>query len=266
VPVFIEADGTSLLAGSAMKMVPLEIFVSALDAQGTVVDSFDQGLQLNIEKMDVMLLDTGVKFFGHLELPPGDVSLRVLVRNVETGAFGKRSLALHVPAWADAAPVLLQPFFPERTGRWAMVREQPRGELRDAAYPFVLGAKPYVPAVQPAVQPGQSIPVTLIGYHLGGGDLQARAQVQTADGRDVAGGTLQLGGRENGGGEAGVVEAKDLGGAGGGERPEVLRAMFQAPRELPPGPYRLVITVSGAGGSESSTSPFIVAAAAPSGR
>jgi hypothetical protein len=49
---------------------------------------------------------------------------------------------------------------------------------------------------------------------------------------------------------------------GEGTGPDVYRAVFRAPQSLAPGEYRLVVTITGASGSQTVTSRFTVAAAA----
>jgi VWFA-related protein len=248
VPVIVEAEGASLLAGQSGKALPAEIYAYAVDAQGTIADYFDQVLGLDVEKAGAALRQGGLKFFGHLELPPGEYSVRVLLRNGETGAWGKRATLVNVPAFAAAKPVLLPPFFPEASGRWTVVRESPRGQQRDASYPFTVGERAYVPAAVPELVPGQTAAVALVGYHMGDSEVQAQARVLGADGRDLGGGELRLAGRE----------------AGAGGRPDVWRAVFQAPPGLAPGRYQLVVTVTGPGGSETGATLFsIPAPAAP---
>ena len=244
VPVVVEADGATLFAGSAGKNVRTEIYVNAVDAQGSILDSFDQGMQLNVEQAGPALRQGGLKFFGHLELPPGEYSVRVLLRNGETGAYGKRAVTVTVPAFGGEGPVLLQPFFPEAAGRWAVVRELPRGEQRNATYPFTVGERAYVPAALPTLAPGEAAAVALVGYRLGDGELAAQARIESADGRDLGSGELRLAGRE----------------PGNGVQPDVYRAVFRAPQGLSSGQYRLVITVTGPAGSRTVTSPFSVAA------
>jgi VWFA-related protein len=246
VPVVVEADGGTLLAGSDGKTMTAELYVNAVDAHGSIRDSFDQRMQLDIEKAGPALRQGGLKFFGHLELPPGDFSVRVMLRNGETGAYGKRSIVVTVPAFGGAAPVLLPPFFPDTAGRWTVVRERPRGEQQNVSYPFVVGQRAYVPAALPILTPGQPAAVALVGYNLGEGDVAAQAKVQSADGRDLGAGEISLAGRV----------------PGEGTGPDVYRAVFRAPQSLAPGEYRLVVTITGASGSQTVTSRFTVAAAA----
>jgi VWFA-related protein len=246
VPVVVEADGGTLLAGGDGKTMTAELYVNAVDAHGSVRDSFDQRLQLDVEKAGAALRQGGLKFFGHLELPPGDFSVRVMLRNGETGTYGKRSIVVTVPAFGGAAPVLLPPFFPDTAGRWTVVRERPRGEQQNVSYPFVVGQQAYVPAARPILTPGQQAAVALVGYNLGEGELAAQAKVQSADGRDLGAGEISVAGRV----------------PGDGTSPDVYRAIFRAPQSLAPGEYRLVVTITGASGSQTVTSRFTVAAAA----
>jgi VWFA-related protein len=265
VPVVIEADGATLLAGNGPKVVPAEIYVYAVDAQGSIRDYFDQTLQVDVDKAGKQLRQGGLKYFGHLELPPGEYSVRVLLRNGATGAYGRRATLVTVPAFGVAEPVLLPPLFPEASGRWTVVREAPRGQQKDATYPFTVGQRAYMPAALPTLHPGEAAAVALVGYNLveapaepaaaacretpcspAGDRLEAQARVQSADGRDVGGGDLRLGAREPG--------------ADGG--PEVWKAVFRAPQGLAPGQYRLIVTVNGNRGTQTGTTLFTVAAPA----
>jgi VWFA-related protein len=242
VPVVIEVDGPTLLAGKQEAKLPVEIYVYALDQNGSVQDFVTQTVALDLTKAESALKQSGLKFFGHVDLPPGSYSLRTLVRNGSTGNSSLRVSDLVVPAAGQA--VLLPAFFPETPGHWLMIREQPRGGKEQAAYPFMAKNQPYIPSSKPLLHPGQDTRVVLQGYNLGSGDLKAEARVVGADGKEVPG-ALQ------------VVE-KDSSGGG----PVRMLASFRPP-ELPPGDYALRVTLTdGAGKSETSTARFAVAAGA----
>ena len=236
----------TLLAGGTGggKALPVEIYAYAVDAQGSILDYFDQTLRLDVDKAGPVLRQGGLKFFGHLELPAGDYSVRVLVRNGETGAYGKLAVLVTVPPFAGDRPVLLPPFFPEASGRWTVARESPRGEQQGAAYPFTVGRAAYVPAAMPSLRSGEAAAVALVGYNLGAGQVEAQARVQAADGRDLGAGELRVSGRA----------------AGSGSGPDVFTAVFRAPEGLAPGQYRLIVTVTVPGGSQTGTSLFRVPA------
>jgi len=248
VAVVIEADGASLLNGTAGEVLPVEVYAYAIDTAGAVQDFFSQSMRFELAKVIPLLDRTGLKFFGHLDLPPGDYSLRVLVRNAGNGDFGLSSEAVSVPAFDSSPPVLLPPFFAENPGRWLMVRETAKSGEREVPYPFMVGDRAYVPALRPALTAQEDVAVALIGYNLPAGALEARATVLSADGRDLGRGELTLDGRQ----------PPDGGGA------ERLTATFRAPRGLEPGEYRLKIALVDARGvAHDSATRFVVAAPGP---
>ncbi len=250
VPVLIEADGPTLLEGSTGAALPAEIYAYAIDSAGAIQDFFSQSLRLDLAKAAPALRRGGLKFFGHLDLPPGEYNVRVLVRNGTTGAYGLRSQPLVVPAFGEPAAVLLQPFFPEAPGRWVMVKEAPRQKQQEAPpYPFVIQERAYVPASLPVVPAGQEVAVALVGYHLPAGVFQGRARLLAADGKDLGDGELKIGRRESPDAE-------------GEER---LMATFRPPRDCEPGEYQLVIVLTDAqGGAHQSVTRLVVPPAAVS--
>jgi len=249
VPVVIEADGPTLLEGSAGAALPAEIYAYAIDAAGAIQDFFSQSLRFDLAKAGPALRSGGLKFFGHLDLPPGEYNVRVLVRNGATGAYGLRSQPLVVPAFGEPAAVLLPPFFPEVPGRWVMVREAPRKQQQEPPpYPFVIQERAYIPASLPVLVAGQEAALALVGYHLPAGVFQARARLLAADGKDLGEGELKIGRRESP-----DAEGEDR-----------LSATFRTPRNFEPGEYQLVIVLTDAqGGAHQSTARFVVPAAAP---
>jgi hypothetical protein len=255
VPVVIETDGASLLNGSPGDSMSVEVFAYAIDASGAIQDFFSQRMRFEVAKVMTLLDRTGLKFFGHLDLPPGDYNVRVLVRNAANGDYGLRSQALSVPPPGSPAPAaLLPPFFPEAPGRWLMVREAPRAAdsgTEPPPYPFVAQGKVYVPALRPVLAPMQEIALALIGFNLPAAGLEAHARVLAADGRDLGEGDFKLDGRE----------PSDAGGV------ERLTATFRPPSGLAPGDYQLVISLRGPNGVAcKSFGRFSVAAAAEGAR
>ena len=239
VPVLIEVDGPALLAGKPPGALPVEIYVYALDGGGAIQDFLVQSLGMDLAKVEPALRQSGLKFFGHLDLPAGDYSVRTLVRNGATGAFSLRVVPLTVPSFT-AGPVLLPPFFPEPPNRWLLSRETPRGP--QVPYPFMAKQQPFIPAARPALAAGQEVPLSLVGYNLGTGDLKAEGRILARDGKEVGGGEVRVLARES---------------AVGG--PDRLAAAFKPP-QLPPGEYVLRVTLSGAAGTAGSSAPFVVSA------
>ncbi|HEY3570607.1 MAG TPA: VWA domain-containing protein [Thermoanaerobaculia bacterium] len=244
VPVLIEIDGPSLTAGNPGNALPAEVYAYAMDEKGTVADYFGRTLALDLAKVGPVVSKTGIKLFADFDLPPGSYSVRVLVRNGQTGATGLRVASLEVPAFAQGSPVLLPAFFPEPPNRWLMIR-QTKTRKEEIPYPFMARDRPYVPASKPLLTPGAEAVMALTGYHLGAGPLAAQAMIMTADGKEIGAGKVKVLGHE----------------AAAGDGPERLTTTFQPPA-LPPGDYELLVTVSDPQGkSETSVTPFAVPAA-----
>jgi VWFA-related protein len=239
VPVLIEADGPALLAGNGPGELLAEIYIYALDENGGVRDYLAQALVLELAKVETELRQGGLRFLGHLELPPGRFSLRVLALNGRTGAYGLRTARVEIPEMGAGQPVLLPPMFPERPGHGVITRQASSGG-EEVSFPFTQGELAWLPDPQPELRQGQETAVALVSYHLAG-DLKIRTQVTTPDGREVASGGLRVLGRESGAGD-------------GAQR---LRAAFRTPT-LAPGEYLLRVTVSGEGGERTSSAPFVV--------
>lgn len=243
VPVLIEIDGASLTAGS-QGILFAEVYVYAFDAKGAVQDFFAQPVALDLTKVGGTLQGTGVKLFGDLDLLAGAHSIRVLVRNSQTGASGMRVASLEVPAFAQGEPVLLPGFFPEPARRWLIVRE---AKLRqgEVDYPFLSRQQPYIPASRPVLDPGRDAALALVGYGFSAGQLTAQAMVMTTDGKEAGEGKISILNRES---------------AAGG--PDRLTATFGTPR-LQPGEYLLLVTLTDAqGAAATSVTPFVVAGGA----
>jgi VWFA-related protein len=244
VPVLIEVDGKTLTANTTGTSLPAEIYVYALDETGAVHDFLSQTLGLDLAKAGPQLKQTGLKFFGHVDLLPGDYSLRVLVRNGVSGASSMRVVPVHVPNFAQGQAALLPAFFPETPGRWLLAKEAPRGEAKQPDYPFMAKGAPYIPTGRPQIAEGQEMPIALVGYNLGTGELKAESKVLRKDGKEVGPADVK------------VVERE------AGSSPDRLAASFRPPK-LDPGEYLLRVTVTnGAGVSQTSTAPFTIGAPA----
>jgi VWFA-related protein len=247
VPLVVEVEGAGLLKDQQGADLPAEIYVYAMDEKGSVRDYIAQTLVLDMGKVEATLRQGGLKFYGHLQLPPGSYKARLLVRNGRTGEYGLKAFPLEVPPLTQAGPVLLPPFFPQPPGSWILTREAPRQGRRDVPLPFRLDDKPFLPASTPTLDDGQETRFSMLGYNFEEGDLQVRSEVQTADGRPADHGNLTLTGRQS-----------DPTGA------ERLELTFK-PAALQPGEYLLKVTVTGASGKAGTATTHFVVAGQPPG-
>jgi len=191
VPVVLEMLGSRLIAGHDEDVLDLEIYVYASDHEGKMRDFFTQSVKLDLGKTRRILGETGLKYYGHLDLAPGEYRLRVLVRDAQTGRTGVESLPLTIPAYAAEEPFLLPPLFIAAQDGWLMLRE--RSEDQGAAsvvYPFTLKGEPYVPAAHPVLG-SKLADLCLVGYHLGT-ELAVEGTVLGGSGEALDGGRLSL--------------------------------------------------------------------------
>lgn len=193
VPVIVEIEGRSLLASQATDSVRVEVYAYATDAHGAMVGFFAQSIELGTGGARSKLLESGLKYYGHLELPAGEQLIRVLVRNAATGRTGVATRALTIPDYVPPATALLPPFFIESPSRWLLVREPPaEGARGSVVYPFTVNGEPYVPSARPLLQVGESADFCLVAYHLGEGVPSIQAWLVDGAGRLDPGGQLFL--------------------------------------------------------------------------
>jgi hypothetical protein len=182
VPVVLEIGGQSLLAGQDGDFHDAEIYAYASDAQGEMRDFFTQVVRVDLARARRILQQTGLKYYGHLDLPPGEYRVRLLVRNAHTGRTGVEAVALTVPAYAKAQPYLLPPLFMGAQDGWMMIRERTDEAGPNVVYPFTVKGEPYVPAAHPVVPASGRADLLLVGYNLGNA-IAVQAEVLAADGQ-----------------------------------------------------------------------------------
>jgi len=187
VPVILEVAGRSLLEGQGGDKVNVEIYAYASDAQGQMRDFFTQRVGFDIHKGRKAFEEAGLKYYGHLDLPPGDYRVRVLVRNAQTGHVAVESVQVNVPAYGESKPVLLPPFFIDKGSQWLLLRENDdtaRAGVANSSviYPFTVGGEPYVPSAKPVLRGAEKARVCLVAYNLGQGEVGLQGEVVSADG------------------------------------------------------------------------------------
>jgi VWFA-related protein len=197
VPVLLEIDGPSLMSGNKGNVLPTELYAYAIRADGTVEDYFTQSLALDLSKAGAGLKRSGFKFWGYLELPAGEYTVRSVVRNGSTGAVGVRTADLVVPAIDRHEASLSPPFFPEPMGKW-IIGQQEGLEEAGYDYPFLLDGQAFVPAARPLLQLGQASQISLVSYNLAGGDLVLSARLLDLDGAPVSAVEIAADGRAPG--------------------------------------------------------------------
>ncbi len=231
VPLMVEIDGGPLLAVADAGQAVLEgqIFLYAMDGAGQVRAYLDHAVALDMAQAAPALGRQGLKFFGDLDLPPGDYMLRAFVRHRGSDHFGVAGLALRVPDFAGGEAGALPPLFPEPPGVWLMLREAAIPDLAPPPFPYLNGQQPFLPAARPNFA-ASKVDVALAVHNLSGGGVAVSGRVLDVSGREMA--------------DASLV-ARQPGPVPDADRPNLGRWPLELDaRRLPVGDYMLEVTVT----------------------
>jgi VWFA-related protein len=186
VPVILEIDGASLV-GRGDERRRLNVYAYATTRKGEFRSFFHREVVIDPRSGGEALRRGGLKYYGHLELPPDEYLLRVLVRDGESGRVGAEVVPLSVPDFALEPPALLPPFFFDPPGRWNLMRERTASDADGSVvYPFVVAGEPYVPQAGPRFQSGERPRFCLVGYNLDDEALEIEAVWRGAAGDSPA--------------------------------------------------------------------------------
>jgi len=237
VPVLVELSGAGLSGGQgdqgggASGPKRADIYIYGFDSGGSVVAVSNSQILLDPSKLPSP--DGGFKILDEIELPPGELQVRVLVHSLDTGRTALRVVPVTVPRSGDLFGVLLPPTFVQVAGEpWILVRKSAdTGKKRAESYPFVFQKAHFVPATVPSVEREGSRPLMVMGYGLPQSEFGLRVRVLDAEGKQVDGVRAVFAGRQEG--EAGT--------------PDIL-AIDLRPGPLAPGTYALEVGLPGVAG------------------
>jgi VWFA-related protein len=246
VPVIIEIPGDRLLEKHKDVSMNLDVFVYAVNARGETADFLYQPVGIDLSKARQALRATGIKFYGQLHLPPGDYTLRTLIRDNEADRVGLTITPLTVPAALGGAPFSTPPLFVEEGRSWIMVKGKARSsDDPRAEYPFAIAGESFVPSALASLHSGDSARICLVAYNF----------PSDAGTISYAGRVLGLDGRLHGQVDLKLVRASDR------EREGERKLLLQfRPSGLDPGRYALAVRLKDpkTGKSSESSVPFEV--------
>jgi VWFA-related protein len=226
VPVLLEVDGPRLLAESSGPTLALEIYAYAIGESGSVQDFFAENIGLDLGQVEATMKQTGFKYWGHFDLPPGSYTARVMVRDTSNRRFTTARQAFTVPVFDQQEAKLLPPFFPEAPGKWVLGREG-EARQRQVAYPFMMGEQPIIPAARPVVPGKGAAPFYLQSLNLAG-DVRFSGEVLGSDEQPVQQASVELQAPQVAGGVQTVVAQLTTKGLKPGEYTLVARAVDAA--------------------------------------
>jgi hypothetical protein len=181
VPVVLEIGGTSMLEGVSGNSLDGELFLYAFDKDAAVRDYLYQKLTFDLSKVRDRLGTSGVKFYGAMNLPPGDYDVKALVRVMQTGRVGYHRVSVQVPDFSK--PAFLPPIVVGEEAGWIMVKAAPRRPA-EVDYPFTIASQSFVPRAAASMKTDGSYEVALFGYNLNPEGLQLSVTVRDSSGTE----------------------------------------------------------------------------------
>ncbi len=187
VPVILEIPGKALLEGDTSNVTGVLVYAYASDSRGVLTDYLTQEITLDLKLARAKLETGGIKYYGTLFLPPGQYTLRTLVRNAFTGRSALSTAALAVPSTPGGAPTVLPFFFQDPAAHWAMVKTNPRpnASAGSVEYPFAIAGESFIPAALPVVAGGSAAQVAVVTYNFtpGSDPLEVAPEILGPDGK-----------------------------------------------------------------------------------
>lgn len=244
VPVILEINGEDLVRDHRADQLSLEIYAYVTNEKGEMRDFFSQNARFDMGQVRERLKTSGVKYYGNVELGPGEHLLRVLVRNADNGRAGVATASISVPEYSLAKTAMLPPLFKDSPGdQWLLLRGREDSRTESVVYPFTINGEPFVPSARPALAPNEKVDVFLVTYNLGDGSPGVESWVVGADDHTEPA-QLEL------------VERTVTGISG----QDKLLASFKPPRGLKRGDYTLEVAITdpATGSRQMGSIPFSV--------
>lgn len=232
--------------------VALEVYGYAVAADGSVQDHLAQFARVDTAQADPQKTAQGLSFYGTLQVPPGQYTLKLMIQEPESGGAGVQFLDVVVPPRDARLGFLLPPVVMDDPARW-LGMEMGASRTGRAAFPFSVEGRAFLPRTSFSVQSGTTERLAVIAYEPGRGTdpasgIDIQSSVTDAAGKQAPAGALRI---------DGVHRDAD------GRRTYVLG---YTPQGLAPGEYTLRIGVGESGSRLESFSPLRVAPASSSSR
>jgi len=175
----------------------LEVYGYAVAPDGTVHDHLAQLAQIRPETADPDGTALGLSFYGTLQVPPGQYTLKLMVQEPATGAAGVQFLDVTVPPYDPRVGFLLPPVVMDDPARWlglALERNRESG----AAFPFQVDGRLFLPRASFLLRSGTPERLVLMAYDPSGptdsaaAGLEIHSSLTDARGAAVPSGAMRL--------------------------------------------------------------------------
>lgn len=193
VPVVLEIDGPSLLAGAdGRDLVDLQVDAYLLDRSLGALPVSGTRLGVDLSQHGELVATGGLKILAEFLLAPGDHRLRFVISDAERSRRAVVTMAVTVPDYRDDHPHVLEPFFPETTLRWLLVNLTVAGEDQKGPFPFQFGERRFLPRVEVALERDLVVPICLVAFNLPSAGPNLQLELRRADGSPLEGDFVQI--------------------------------------------------------------------------
>jgi hypothetical protein len=218
--------------------LPVEVYGYAVGADGAVVDHLAQYSRLRPNQTKPGEDAAGLSFYGTLQLPPGQYTLKFMILAPDSDESGVQFMEVNVPPLERRAGFLLPPVLLDEPSRW-LTLNMGAGLGGRPEFPFAVAGRALVPRTSFKIVPGTTERLALVAYEPDApsdpvAGVAIVSSVKDASGRVYPGGPMRIT----------RVDRGDH-----GRRTFLLDYL---PEALPPGDYTLRVGIgSGAGRLES---------------
>jgi VWFA-related protein len=184
------------LTWRAGRPTTVEVYGYAVAEDGTVLDHLARMARVKPESADPEGSTRGLSFFATLGVPPGRYTVRLLVRERESGASGVQFLEVRVPPPDPSRGFLLPPLLVDDPDHWLRVEMKPDKTIR-GGQPFEVAGEPFVPLASSEVRGGAHQRMVLIAYEPTrpgdpAADILIRSSLWDREGRPAPLGELKI--------------------------------------------------------------------------
>ena len=173
-PVFVQFPGKQFLEAKREEedVLELEIYGYAIGPGGEFIDFFNKDLAFDIDENMERLENAGIKYYDLLFAEPGQVRLKIVVRDKGTGMIGSFIEDVDVPDFGKNELAMTPPLFVEEDDSWIVVRgfdplnPGARREGFPVSYPFRAEGQEFIPSVRPRFETDTPTHVTVRIYNL----------------------------------------------------------------------------------------------------
>ena len=187
----VELAGSSLLSDRQEDLLQIEIDSYLMDETLGAIALSTRQLNLDLERQGELIGSGGVKVIDEFLLGPGDHRLRVAITDRSSDRRTLVTVPVAVPDQSSKAPQLLEPFFPELSPSWLVVRESSAPDSSAEESPFQLGGRQFVPRATVHLAPTQTVPVVVMARQLTVTADNLQLSLWAEDGTESIAGTLR---------------------------------------------------------------------------